>query len=161
MNGEIIYILYLYLSYALLFYLHRFGLQALLPMDNHTSSRRARVKLVQEQEVAEDWRRSRNKRQISTCCCSERLQNKGARKRRERGRARHAVQTASERQATSQWKSTRETPNTWLTGSTELPRFQVAGKLASYASLQCNIQLHSQSAFSAEGSGNQTKVWSP
>ena len=38
----------------------------------------------------------------------QRLRNKGARKRRERGRARHAAQTASERQATSQWKSTRE-----------------------------------------------------
>ena len=37
-------------------------------MDTHTSSRRARVKLVQEQEVAEDWRRPRNERQISTCC---------------------------------------------------------------------------------------------
>ena len=30
------------------------------------------------------------------------------RKRRERGHARHAAQTASERQATSQWKSTRK-----------------------------------------------------
>ena len=39
---------------------------------------------------------------------AERLWNKGARKRRERGRARHAAQTASERQATSQWKSTCE-----------------------------------------------------
>ena len=38
----------------------------------------------------------------------QRLRNKGARKRRERGRSRHAAQTASERQATSQWKSTRE-----------------------------------------------------
>ena len=28
--------------------------------------------------------------------------------KRERGRARHTAQTASERQATSQWKSTRE-----------------------------------------------------
>ena len=36
------------------------------------------------------------------------LWNKGVRKRRERGRARYAAQTASERQATSQWKSTRE-----------------------------------------------------
>ena len=40
------------------FYLHCFGLQALLPMDTHTSSRRA-LKLAQEQEVAEDWRRPR------------------------------------------------------------------------------------------------------
>ena len=39
---------------------------------------------------------------------AERLRNKGVRKRRERGHARHAAQTASERQATSQWKSTRE-----------------------------------------------------
>ena len=38
----------------------------------------------------------------------QRLWNKGARKGRERGRARHAAQTASERQATSQWKSTRQ-----------------------------------------------------
>ena len=38
----------------------------------------------------------------------QRLRNKGARKRRKRRRARHAAQTASERQATSQWKSTRE-----------------------------------------------------
>ena len=38
----------------------------------------------------------------------QRLRNKGARKRRERGRARRAAQTASEKQATSQWKSTRE-----------------------------------------------------
>ena len=38
----------------------------------------------------------------------QRLQNKGARKRRERGSARHAAQTTSKRQVTSQWKSTRE-----------------------------------------------------
>ena len=38
----------------------------------------------------------------------QRLWNKGARKRRERGCTRHAVQTVSERQATLQWKSTRE-----------------------------------------------------
>ena len=89
------------------FYLHRFRLQVLLPMDTHTSSRRA-LKLVQEQEVAEDRRRPRNERQSSTCCRSERLWNKGVRKRRERSRARHAAQTASERQATLQWKSTCE-----------------------------------------------------
>ena len=77
-------------------------------MDTQTSSRRARVMLVQEQEVTEDWRWPRNERQISTCCRSERLWNKGARKWRERGRARHTVQTASERQAISQWKSTSE-----------------------------------------------------
>ena len=38
----------------------------------------------------------------------QRLRNKGARNQRERGRARHTAQTASERKATSQWKSTRE-----------------------------------------------------
>ena len=43
------------------FYLHRFRLQVLLPMDTHTSSRRA-LKLAQQQEVAEDWRRPRNER---------------------------------------------------------------------------------------------------
>ena len=47
-------------------------------------------------------------RDRSRLAAAERLRNKGARKRRERGRARHAAQTASERQATSQWKSTRE-----------------------------------------------------
>ena len=49
------------------FYLHRFRLQVLLLMDTHTSSRRA-LKLAQEQEVVEDWRRPRNERQSSTCC---------------------------------------------------------------------------------------------
>ena len=38
----------------------------------------------------------------------QRLRNKGARKRKERSRARHTAQTANERQATSQWKSTCE-----------------------------------------------------
>ena len=38
----------------------------------------------------------------------QRLRNKGTGKRRESGRARHAAQTASERRATSQWKSTHE-----------------------------------------------------
>ena len=38
----------------------------------------------------------------------QRLQNKGARKRRVTGCTRHAVQTVSKRQATLQWKSTRE-----------------------------------------------------
>ena len=38
----------------------------------------------------------------------QRLRNNRARKRRESGRTRHAAQTVSERQATSQWKSTRE-----------------------------------------------------
>ena len=63
---------------------------------------------MQEQEVAGDWRRPRNERDISTCCLCDRLRNKGARKRREKDRARHTTQTASERQATSQWKSTHE-----------------------------------------------------
>ena len=76
-------------------------------MDTHTSSRRA-LKLVQEQEVAEDWRRPRNERDRSRRAAAERLRNKGVRKQRERGHARHAAQTASERQATSQWKSTCE-----------------------------------------------------
>ena len=49
------------------FYLHRFRLQVLLPMDTHTSSTRA-LKLAQEHEVAEDWRQLRNERQSSTCC---------------------------------------------------------------------------------------------
>ena len=49
------------------FYLHRFRLQVLLPMDTHTSSRRA-LKLAQEQEVAEDRRQPRNERQSSICC---------------------------------------------------------------------------------------------
>ena len=38
----------------------------------------------------------------------QRLRNNGARKQRGRGCTRHAVQTVSERQATLQWKSTRE-----------------------------------------------------
>ena len=46
------------------FYLHCFRLQVLLPMDTHTSSRRA-LKLAQEQEVDEDWRWPRNERQSS------------------------------------------------------------------------------------------------
>ena len=49
------------------FYLNRFRLQVLLPIDTHNSSRRA-LKLAQEQEVAEDRRLPRNKRQILTCC---------------------------------------------------------------------------------------------
>ena len=38
----------------------------------------------------------------------QRLRNKGARKQRERSRARHGAQTASVKQATSQWKCTCE-----------------------------------------------------
>ena len=49
------------------FYLHRFRLQVLLPMDTHNSSRKA-LKLAQEQEVAEDRKRPRNERQSSMCC---------------------------------------------------------------------------------------------
>ena len=49
------------------FCLHRFRLQVLLPMDTHTSSRRA-LKLAQEQEVAEDRRQPRHEGQSSTCC---------------------------------------------------------------------------------------------
>ena len=80
------------------FYLHRFRLQVLLPMDVHTSSRRA-IKLVQEQEVAEDRTAQKRETELDVL---QRLRSKGARKRRGRGRGRHAAQTASERQATSQ-----------------------------------------------------------
>ena len=62
------------------FYLHRFRLQVLLPMDTHTSSRRA-LKLAQEQEVAEDQRQPRNERQSSTCC-----RDFGTKKRESKGR---------------------------------------------------------------------------
>ena len=88
------------------FHLHRFRLQVLLPMDTYTSSRRA-LKLTQEQEVAEDWTAHRETRETERDVL-QRLWNKEARKRRERGRATHAAQTSSERQATSQWKSTHE-----------------------------------------------------
>ena len=47
-------------------------------------------------------------RDRSRRAAAERLQNKRVRNRREIGRARHAAETASDRQATSQWKSTRE-----------------------------------------------------
>ena len=76
-------------------------------MDTHTSSLRRALKLAQEQEVAEDWRWPRNERETELDVLQA-LRNKGARKRREKGCARHAAQTASERQATSQWKSTHE-----------------------------------------------------
>ena len=69
-----------------------------------TTSRRT-LKPVQEQEIAEDWRRPRNETELDVL---QRLRNKGARKLRERGHTRHAVQTVSKRQATLQWKSTRE-----------------------------------------------------
>ena len=71
---------------------------------NSSTSRRA-FKLAQEQEFAEDWRRPRNETELDVL---QRLRNKGARKRRERGRTTHAVQTVSKRQATLQWRSTRE-----------------------------------------------------
>ena len=48
------------------FYLHRFRLQVLLPMDTQSSSKRA-LKPAQEQEVAEDRRRPTGTRQSSTC----------------------------------------------------------------------------------------------
>ena len=38
------------------FYVNHFRLQVLLPMDTHTSSRRA-LKVAQDQEVVEDQRR--------------------------------------------------------------------------------------------------------
>ena len=76
-------------------------------MDTQSSSLRRALKLAQEQEVTEDWRWPRNERETELDVLQA-LRNKEARKRRERGRARHAAQTASERQVTSQWKSTRE-----------------------------------------------------
>ena len=45
------------------FYLHCFRLEVLLPMDTHTSSRRA-LKPAQEQEVDEDWRWPRNETEL-------------------------------------------------------------------------------------------------
>ena len=48
------------------FYLHRFSVQVLLPMDTHTSSRRA-FKLAQEQEVAEDRKWPRNVTDRAQC----------------------------------------------------------------------------------------------
>ena len=62
------------------FYLHRFRLQVLLPMDTHTSSRRA-LKLAQKQEVAEDWKRPRNERQSLMCC-----KDFGTKKRESKGK---------------------------------------------------------------------------
>ena len=73
-------------------------------MDTQNSSTRT-LKPVQEQEVAEDWRWPRNETELDVL---QRLWNKGARKRRKRGRTRHTVQTVSKRQATLQWKSTCE-----------------------------------------------------
>ena len=70
-------------------------------MDTQSSS----LKPAQEQEVGEGWRWPRNETELDVL---QRLRNKGARKRRERGHTRHAVHTVSERQATLQWKSTRE-----------------------------------------------------
>ena len=89
------------------------------------------LKLAQEQEVAEDWRWPRNETDRARRAG---LRNKGARKRRERGHARHAAQTASERQATSQWKSTREreaeTPEEKETrnGSSAIRHFERGGE---------------------------------
>ena len=78
-------------------------------MDTQSSSRRA-FKLSTgtrsrwRLETAQKW-----VRQILTCCrWGTSVWNKEERKWRERGHARHAAQTASESQATSQWKSTRE-----------------------------------------------------
>ena len=53
-------------SPTLEFYLHRFRLQVLLPMDTQNSSTRT-LKPAQEQEVTEDWRRG-PERDSSTCC---------------------------------------------------------------------------------------------
>ena len=86
-------------------------LQVLLPMDTQISSITA-LKPAQEQEIAEDWRRAVSNLQTAQneteLDVPQRLRNKGARKQRERGCTKHAIQTVSERQANSQWKSTRE-----------------------------------------------------
>ena len=76
-------------------------------MDTHTSSRRP-LKLAQEQEIQSLKIGDGPETRETELDLLQRLRNKGARKRRERGRARYAAQTDSERQATSQWKSTRE-----------------------------------------------------
>ena len=98
-------------------------------MDTHTSSRRA-LKLAQEQEVQSLKIGDGPETSETELDVLQRLRNKGARKRRKRGRARHAAQTDSERQATSQWKSTREcgaeTPEERETtnGSSAIRRFE-------------------------------------
>ena len=75
-------------------------------MDTQSSSTsRGALKPTQEQEVTEDWRRPRNETELDVL---QRLRNKGVRKRKERGRTRHAIQTVSKRQATLQWKITCE-----------------------------------------------------
>ena len=63
-------------SPTLEFYLYRFRLQFLLPMDTQSSSTRA-LKPAQEQEVAEDWRRG-PERDSSTCCRDSEQRNKKA-----------------------------------------------------------------------------------
>ena len=72
-------------------------------MDTHTSSRRA-LKLAQEQEVAEEPKNERDRAQHAAETSEQRSEiAKG-----DQGRTRHPGQTASEKQATSQWKSTCE-----------------------------------------------------
>ena len=65
-------------------------------MDTHTSSSIA-LKLVQEQEVQSLKIGDGPETRETELYVLQRLQNKGARKRRERGRARQAAQTDSER----------------------------------------------------------------
>ena len=69
-------------------------------MDTHTSSRRA-VELTLEQEVAEEPRNERDRAQRAAGTSEQRSE-------KAKGDQYRARQTASEKQATSQWKSTRE-----------------------------------------------------
>ena len=94
-------------KYSLSFYLHHFTfrLQVLLSMDTQTvikelSSQRRNEKSLKIGDGSETRETEFN--------VLQRLRNKGARKRRERSLGRHGAQTASEIQATSQWKSNRE-----------------------------------------------------
>ena len=69
---------------------------------------RRALKLAQKQEVTKDWRRPRNERERSRRLPLRDFGRKEQDAKGDRGCARHVAQTASERQATSQWKSTRE-----------------------------------------------------
>ena len=78
------------------FYLRCFTLQVLLAWIPIAVLEELSIKPAQVQEVAEDWRRPETRE--TELDVLQRLGNKGARKRRERGRVRYAAQTASERQ---------------------------------------------------------------
>ena len=72
-------------------------------MDTQSSSKRA-LKPAQEQEIAEDWRRPTGTRQSLTCG-----RDFGTKERESEGREIVLGKLSnSEKQATSQWKSTRE-----------------------------------------------------